>query len=70
MKRDETMAAILEMPEMVNDEEVCRQIFSMFCTPVGGEDPEEYQVVRERVSRFYGSYLESSIGVQYMLKIC
>ena len=60
VKRDETMAAILEMPEMVNDEEVCRQIFSMFCTPVGGEDPEEYEVVRERVSRFYGSHLLAS----------
>lgn len=56
VKRKETVDAL---EELVN-KEVCKQIFNMYCLPIEGSEPGEFAVDRERVSRFYGSYLLTS----------
>ena len=56
VKRKETIDAL---KELVNTE-VCKQIFNMYCPPIEGGEPGEFAVDRERVSRFYGSYLLTS----------
>jgi len=56
VRRKETIDAL---KELVNTE-VCKQIFNMYCLPIEGGGPGEFAVDRERVSRFYGSYLLAS----------
>ena len=53
VKRKETVEAL---EELVN-KEVCKQIFNIYCLPIEGGEPGEFAVDRERVSRFFGSYL-------------
>jgi len=56
VRRKETVDALAEL---VN-KEVCKQVFNLYCTQVEGAEPGEFCVDRERVSRFYGSYLLTS----------
>ena len=56
VRRKETVEAL---QELVNTE-VCKQVFNMYCPPIEGDEPGEFTVDRDRVSRFYGAYLLTS----------